>query len=369
MMKKFVVVMNIPSPYRLHLLGEMARQLKERGVEFHCHFMNRGHKDRPTSWLNPKIDFPHTYWRNFGTDQHEFNPGLVAHLLFSHPDYLLLGGVYDTFTNIALASLVSAGTKICFLEGNTQTPGRLDGALGRFKRAMIGRCQFAAVPGSDAAKYIGLHQQRTTKPMPKTVYLPNLVDENRFAGELEGGVGVGEWRFCIIPARLEEVKGLVPFFGLLTPEMLKGWKIRVMGQGPLKDEILATIVRRGIGEFVEIVDYVPYAEMPGEYAKADLLLLPSIYDPNPLSVIEALHSGLAVAVSDQAGNVEEAVTEGKNGWTLPVKDRAAFEAKLREVFATPVERLHEMGRVSKAENAQFWDTKGAIKRFLEGIGF
>ena len=82
-MKTFVAVMNIPSPYRLHLLGELARQLKERGVGFHCHFMNRGHKDRPKSWLDPKIDFPHTYWRNFGPDQHEFNPGLVLKMMAS----------------------------------------------------------------------------------------------------------------------------------------------------------------------------------------------------------------------------------------------------------------------------------------------
>lgn len=380
-MKKFVAVMNIPSPYRLHLLGEMARQLRERDVEFHCHFMNRGHKDRPTSWLNPKIDFPHTYWRNFGPDQHEFNPGLILKLMFEKPDWLLLGGVFDTFTNIFLSMLAPAKTKICWLEGNTKTPGRLDGALGKFKRALMGRCQFAAVPSSDAAKYIGLHQQRTKKAMPKPVYLPNLVDEGRFQGrkveklksfkvEKFQGVKVegfqGE-RVCIIPARLEAVKGLVPFFGLLTPEMLKGWKIRVMGQGPLKDEILAMIARRGIGDFVEIVDYVPYEEMPEEYAKSDLLLLPSIYDPNPLSVIEALHSGLAVAVSDQAGNVEEAVSEGRNGWVLPVKDGAAYEAKLREVFATPIERLREMGSVSKAENARFWDTKAAIGRFLERL--
>ena len=366
-MKKFVAVMNIPSPYRLHLLGEMARQLKERGVEFHCHFMNRGHKDRPTSWLNPKIDFPHTYWRNFGPDQHEFNPGLILKLMFSRPDWLLLGGVFDTFTNICLSLLAPAKTKICWLEGNTKTPGRLDGALGKFKRALVGRCRFAAVPGSDAAKYIGLHQQRTRKPMPKPVYLPNLVDENRFKVKVKGEGERRNLKICIIPARLEEVKGLVPFFGLLTPEMLKGWKIRLMGQGPLKDEIEATIARQGIGDFVEIVDYVPYAEMPAEYAAADLLLLPSIYDPNPLSVIEALHSGLAVAVSVQAGNVEEAVTEGRNGWVLPVKDKAAFEAKLRVVFATPVERLQEMGRVSKAENARFWETKAAIGRFLDGV--
>lgn len=367
-MKKFVAVMNIPSPYRLHLLGELARQLEAQGIEFHCHFMNKGHKDRPKSWLNPKIPFKHTYWKNFGPDQHEFNPGLMLKLMFSRSDYLLLGGVFDTFTNIALSLIARAGTKICWLEGNTKTPGRLTGPLGWFKRALMGRCQFAAVPSSDAAKYIGLHQALTKKRMPKPVYLPNLVDETRF-GKVKG-VGGGEERnkICLIPARLEHVKGLVPFFELLTPEILNGWKIWLMGQGPLKTEIEATLDKRGIREFVEIVDYVPYEEMPKYYAVADLLLLPSIYDPNPLSVIEALHAGLAVAVSSQAGNVEEAVTEGRNGWVLPVLDKDAFSEKLKIVFATPIEKLRSMGQVSKMENSHFWNTKEAIKQFVLSIG-
>ena len=95
--------------------------------------------------------------------------------------------------------------------------------------------------------------------------------------------------------------------------------------------------------------------------------MPSLYDPNPLSVIEALHTGLAVAVSDRAGNVEEAVTEGRNGWVLPVLDREEFAAKLREVFAADREALRKMGEVSKGENARFWETKGAIGRFVEGV--
>ena len=54
--------------------------------------------------------------------------------------------------------------------------------------------------------------------------------------------------------------------------------------------------------------------MPKYYAASDLFLLPSIHDPNPLSVVEALHSGLAVAISDRCGNVEEGVMDGDNGF-------------------------------------------------------
>ena len=80
-----------------------------------------------------------------------------------------------------------------------------------------------------------------------------------------------------------------------------------------------------------------------------------------------MHTGLAVAVSDRAGNVEEAVTEGRNGWVLPVLDREAFARKLREVFAADRESLRKMGEVSKGVNARFWETKGAIGRFVEGV--
>lgn len=359
--------MNIPSPYRLHLLGELSRQLEKRGVLFHCHFMSKGHKGRPDSWLNPKIDFPHSYWRNWGIDQHELNPGLMLKMLFTRPDWMICGSSFDTFTGIFVQLFGRAKTKLCWLEGNTKTPGKLDGFLGWFKRLVIGKCKYAAVPGQDAARYVGLHQARTKRTMPTPVFLPNLVDERRFSRNGSLSHDGGEDRVCIIPARLEPVKGLVPFFELLTPTMLSGWKIRVIGQGSLKDEVLASLARKGIGDFVDLVDYVPYEEMPREYAKADLMLLPSLSDLNPLSVIEALHSGLAVAVTSQAGNVEEAVSDGQNGWVLPVLDRDAFEKKLSEVFATPKDKLSAMGKISKDVKSRFWNTQESIARFLDKV--
>lgn len=365
-MKKFIAVMNIPSPYRLHLLGELSRQLTERGIDFHCHFMAKGHADRPKSWLNPKIDFPHTYWWDAGFGQHHFNPCLVLKLLFSCPDYLMCGSSFDTFTGILIQLFSPARVKLCWLEGNTKTPGKLDGFIGWFKRLVIGHCQWAPVPGSDAAKYIGLHQARTGRKMPTPVFLPNLVDERRFSGGDSKLATSGE-RLCLIPARLEPVKGLVPFLKALNAEWLNGWKIFILGQGSLKGEIVALIQERQLADVVSIVDYVPYEEMPSWYARADLVLLPSLYDPNPLTCVEALHAGKALAVSCMAGNVEEAVTEGRNGWVLPVDEADAFTEKLKVVFATSKERLSQMGRLSHDENAQFWNTETSLAKFLNTV--
>lgn len=379
---RYEMVMNIPSPYRLHLLKEVYEQLKAKGVDFHCHFMNRGHKDRPKSWLNPKMEFPHTYWRNIGPDQHEFNPALILKLWLNPPQWLDMRSPYDTFTCILLALLCRAKCKIIGMEGNCKTPGKMTGFIGAFKRAIISRSDYASMAGSDSAKWLDLHRKAhgVGRHFPKTTYLPNVIEESRFHVRAEypsaemkelrvSAFGADEsTRVCLIPARFDPVKGLKEFFKVVEPSMLKGWKLVIMGHGPEEEATMKIVGERGLSEFVKVIHSVPYEEMPRHYAAADLMLLPSLQDMNPLSVIEALHSGLPLALSCMAGNVEEAVCEGKNGWVLPVLEEEPYRRTLAEVFATPIERLREMGAVSKLENAQYWDTKKSVTSFVDSIG-
>lgn len=378
-MAKFVVIQNIPSPYRLHVFNEMCRQLKGRGIDFHVHFMSRGHAERPKSWLNPQIVFPHTYWNDYGFMTHHFNVGMIWHLLRHRPDYLLVGSPFDTLTSIFVAVLVKASKIRCtWVEGQTKTPGRMTGFIGKFKRFILSRFPLVAVPGVDAVKYIQLHQSFTTLKMPSAIFLPNLIDEMRFkpkeqwkADEISRIRKMFECddstRVCILPARLELVKGIVPLIKLLNPEIIDGWKICILGQGTLKHEILQTAKERGILNNIKIFDYVKYEEMPKYYAASDLFLLPSIHDPNPLSVVEALHSGLPVAISDRCGNVEEGVIDGDNGFVLHVLDDIKFKEDLQKVFSLDSKCLKAMGRKSKLSNAEFWNTQKMIERFVNQV--
>ncbi len=68
-----------------------------------------------------------------------------------------------------------------------------------------------------------------------------------------------------------------------------------------------------------------------------------------------------------AGNVEEAVTEGRNGWVLPVDEAETFTEKLKDIFATSKEQLSQMGRLSHDENAQFWNTETSLAKFLNTV--
>jgi len=311
------------------------------------------------------MEFPYTYWQDYGLGQRHVNQGLLWHLHRNQPEYLLAGSPFDTLTGM-LAGRMTKGVTCTWCEGNTKTPGKMGGLLGAVKRFALGGYKYVAVPGGDAARYIGLHQQRTKAKMPTPVMLPNLVDESRFCKSEQSKKDAGV-RKAIIPARLKPVKGLMEFVGLLTPEMLDGWQITIIGDGELKEPLTRLISERGLAGNIEIKPFVPYEDMPQYYAESDLLVLPSIYDPNPLSVVEALHSRLAIALTSEAGNVEEAVTEGKNGWVLPVKDKGRFEEVLKDVFSTSRERLAEMGEWSLTHNARFWDTEKSIGRFVEEL--
>ena len=375
------VIHNIPSPYRLHLFEKMSAWLSSRGIDFEVNFMSdmsKGHGERPLAWRNPKMSFLHRYWKDCGIGCHHLNWGLVLNVLWHRQDILLVGSAFDTFTGILVSLFGRAKVKIAWTEGNTKTLGKMKGLKGFVKRLVFSRYDYVAVPGLEGERYIAAHQAMTRMKMPSPVLLPNLVDETRFKprhmwplgdiNRIRSEVGCSdETKLCIVPARLEWYKGLLEMFALLTPEMLSGWKILIMGSGSLKEEVESSIAIQGLADHVTIKDLIPYAEMPLYYAAADLFLLPSLMDRNPLSVVEAVHSGLPVALSDQVGNIHEGVHEGINGWVLPVKDSARFGQTLKMVFSADIETLKRMGCKSYEAIAPFWRSDFAVDRFLQNI--
>lgn len=379
--RKFHTIHCIPSPYRVHLFTELYRQLQEKNIEFHAHFMSTGAygNGRPKSWLFPKMDFPYTYWPEFGPRAHYFNPSMLWNVRRMKLDWLLIASIYDTPTGILASWMCPAKTRITWCEGNTKTPGVFTGWKGALKKSVLPRYEYVAVPGVDGQRYIELAGRELKVKMPQPVFLPNLIDETRFRpradwpqveiDEIRGRfLKSADEKLCLIPARLDPEKGLLEMISLLDERMLAGWRIVILGQGALRQKILDLISEKNLSARFNVLDYIDYAEMPKFYAASDLFLLPSLKDPNPLSVIEALHSGLPVAVSFQTGNVEEAVTDGVNGWRLPVLEKDAFSVVLKEVFASSTEQLREMGLHSKRENAEFWNTKKSIANFLAGVG-
>ena len=382
-MRKFVVVHNIPSPYRIHLFTHLARQLRLRNTALHVSFMAMRHRDRPRDWglSSEVLPFEHSVSWDWGPllagKKWHFNPGILIRMAAHQANFLMICGPWDSLTGIFASVVGRCGTSICWAEGNTRSPGILRGPIGWAKRALVRRFKVFAVPGIEGESYAQMLMGRSAG-LPRIVKLPNIVDEGRFRlarefdpatlNEMRGRLGVRSGnRLALWVTRLAPEKGIIETLNMIDSSTLNGWTIAIIGDGRLRQEITDVIAKRGLTEFFELHFNIPYVEMPAAYASADLFMLPSLRDPNPLSVVEALHSGLPIIVSDRIGNLHEALDAGRNGWLISHENPSLSRASLAAAFGSSPAELRTMGERSKEIALKDWTTRIAIERFLDSI--
>ena len=224
-----------------------------------------------------------------------------------------------------------------------------------FLRTAVQSCDAVVVPGERAFQYarrLGFAERAIFQPL----YGVGSANLQRAA---EKRKALGFPRRFIFIGRLVEEKGirtLVAAYAMYRRRSPAPWPLRVCGTGPLE-------VLLGEQEGVEVVGFVEPAKLPLQLAEAAVFVIPSVFDPWPLALVEACASGLAVIASRACGVVVECVRDDWNGFVVPTGDSAALcEAMLRAEASYP--RLPEMGERSirlaepySANNwARRWDT-------------
>ncbi len=115
-------------------------------------------------------------------------------------------------------------------------------------------------------------------------------------------------------------------------------------------------------------DAVPKADLAGIYARASVFVMPSLADSFSLATLEAMSAGLPVIVSGNTG-ARDAVTEGQNGWVVPIRDAEAIRDRL--VWLTEHrESLGPMGEAARRAARHYtWERYGQeAVQFYERIG-
>ena len=241
---------------------------------------------------------------------------------------------------------------------------------------MLRQADAYAGPGIEGEKYVQLARREVVPPQ-RFLRLPNIVDEAAFlrrddtidAGRRwlsERGLDVNR-PTVVWPARLRGAKGILPFLDRWAEVRPPGWQVLLLGQGELRAEVLASIERLRLGESVRLFDYIDHRQMPAIYAVSTLFLLPSLHDPNPLSVVEAMHSGLPLLISSRLGNYPEALAPGENGWGFDPDKPADVADAIRSATSSSEGRRREMGVASARIAARYWSSREATQRFVSGL--
>jgi glycosyltransferase involved in cell wall biosynthesis len=105
--------------------------------------------------------------------------------------------------------------------------------------------------------------------------------------------------------------------------------LRFVGDGPLRGAIEA---RAAKVPNVVVTGFRNQHALPREYALADVLVLPSEFEPWGLVVNEALNFGLSVIASDQVGAAPDLVRAEDGGEIVPVGDIDRLAAAMRRTM-------------------------------------
>jgi glycosyltransferase involved in cell wall biosynthesis len=110
-----------------------------------------------------------------------------------------------------------------------------------------------------------------------------------------------------------------------------------------------TVRRLGIGDHVELIGSIAKSDVPGWLNKADIFLNTTNIDNTPVSVIEAMASGLCI-VSTKVGGIPYLLNHEHDALLVPPDDPESMAAAVRRILSDPglAEHLSQNAR-RKAE--------------------
>ncbi|WP_295632407.1 glycosyltransferase family 4 protein [Novosphingobium sp.] len=141
-------------------------------------------------------------------------------------------------------------------------------------------------------------------------------------------------RIALFAGKLLEFKRPGDFIAGVAAARARGVPVEAMiaGSGPLEAEVRAQAIALGVP--LHMLGFCNQSEMPGAYAAADVLVLPSTgRETWGLVANEALASGCPVVLSDAVGSAPDLATDARVGQTFPLGDVDACGQRLAAMLS------------------------------------
>lgn len=130
------------------------------------------------------------------------------------------------------------------------------------------------------------------------------------------------------------------------------------------EDMLAVLTAAGLGGRLRLLGY--REDVAALLAAADIFVLPSHFEGLPMSVIEAMLTGLPVVASDLPGTREQVAPE-VTGLLVPARQTAPLAAALRRLVDDPGLRAR-MGAAGRSRALERFDEASVLARTLDLLG-
>lgn len=187
---------------------------------------------------------------------------------------------------------------------------------------------------------------------------------NRAAVRTSWGVSPGDI-VIVFSAKLQPWKRPLDLLRAFKEANLPNTVLLFAGTGPLLPQLESEAASHGVAARVRFLGFLNQSQLPAFYTAADLLVLPSEFEPFGLVVNEAMCCSCAVAVSDRCGAARDLVAPVDPELVFPCGDIGALTKILRTTAGDPA-RLQSIVRAGLAQ-IQKWSPERNIAGTTEAI--
>lgn len=276
--------------------------------------------------------------------------------------------ITNNFGLWTLASIAMGYPTVVFWEGTHHTERTVQHWRTGLRRWIARRAKSFVVNGSAARAY--LHQNLSVRQ--SDIFEGGLCCSSpptEFAQRSHRRQdGLATNFVCV--SRLIKGKGidhLLKAAALLTEPDLPSqeFSLTIVGDGPERAALQNLAQELGLEDLVTFEGAIHPDSIWQFYARADVMVLPTLQDNWPLVVLEAMSMRLPVLLSKYAGSQKDLVFEARNGYSFDPEDHAAL-AQLMTGYLTCPEQIREHGEKSH-EIAQVYDVDRAASAFLQAL--
>jgi len=193
---------------------------------------------------------------------------------------------------------------------------------------------------------LGVRRERIAK-------IPNGIDLSEFV-DFPSRTSSSEGLTVLFVGRLyPEQKGLEPLVrALATIPSHVGLRLRIVGEDWGGQALVVRLARElDVERHIALTGPLSRAELLKEYARADVFVLPSLFDCTPIVLLEAMAAGLPI-VASRVGGIPEVVAEGENALLCSPNDPVAL-AKALERLARDGALRAKFARAGSVQVEQF----------------
>ena len=309
---------------------------------------------------------------NLGSDM-PIMPDLFGKMLRTKTDIIHAHEFYNYASIVASAVAKRVGIPFTFTQERYYFVKRkmwkipyliFDRTLSSFVR----RSTKSAVAFTNSAK---IFLSQSGYPLDSIEVIPMSIDADFFRPSKDSAfrerLNLGDEPLILSVARLHRSKGLDALLVALSKvkERIPDVKLVIVGKGPEETRL------RSLARFLRLADNVIFFTdltthdvMPRVYASCDLFVLPSLYEPFGVAVVEAMACGKPVVASD-VGGMRDTVKDGVNGFKVPMDGGDRFTRILEErilLLLEDGELRREFGQRAR-EHAELFDWRKNAKRY------